>query len=81
MMTEEPPKYRQPNRGVDIDPAKLARLREDRGWTQGQLADAAGEGVSGNTINKIERGQRRPSPATAEKLAAALGVEVSDLRA
>lgn len=52
---------------------RLARLR--RGWTQAQLADAAGLRVE--TIARIERGHvARPAAETLEKLSAALSVTV-----
>ncbi|HYJ92320.1 MAG TPA: helix-turn-helix transcriptional regulator [Pyrinomonadaceae bacterium] len=41
-------------------------LREERGWTQGQLAAAVG--VSRQSINSIERGRYVPSLELALKL-------------
>jgi putative transcriptional regulator len=42
-------------------------LREERGWTQGQLAAAVG--VSRQSINSIERGRYVPSLELALKFA------------
>lgn len=42
-------------------------LREERGWTQGQLASAVG--VSRQSINSIERGRYVPSLELALKFA------------
>ena len=56
---------------------EVKRLREERDWSQAELAVYAGS--SQPTVNQIERGKRNPSTRTVEKLAAALGVEVSAL--
>lgn len=62
-------------------PEKLAntlrQARENRGWTQAQLAEAIG--VSRKTINTVENGVFVPSTIIALKLAAALGKPVEDL--
>jgi transcriptional regulator with XRE-family HTH domain len=55
---------------------ELTRIREERGLSQQRLADASG--VNKATINQIERGRRSPNLETLEKLAGALGVELSD---
>ena len=55
----------------------LRELREDRLWTQKDLADRAG--VSNKTIVGLERGGVRPHRETIRKLAAALGVSPRDL--
>ena len=56
---------------------KLYELRFERALTQGELAERAG--LHAVTISDIERGDRKASAKTTRKLAAALGVEVSDL--
>jgi transcriptional regulator with XRE-family HTH domain len=56
---------------------EIKRLREERGWTQAQLAVYAES--SQPTVNQVESGKRNPSTRTLEKLARALGVEVSVL--
>jgi transcriptional regulator with XRE-family HTH domain len=61
-------------------PLKLPRLRkvrEQRGWSQGVLAEKAD--VSRDSISNYETGQRDAYPATARKLADALGVSVAEL--
>jgi transcriptional regulator with XRE-family HTH domain len=60
---------------------KLPRLKEERelhGWSQKKLAEESG--VSRDSISNYETGQRDAWPATAKKLADALGVEIADLR-
>lgn len=53
----------------------IATLREQRGWTQGELA--ARVGVTQSTLSRIERGQASPDPYTFRKFAEVfdLGVE------
>ncbi len=57
--------------------ARLKRLRERRGLTQQQLADAVG--VARVTIGRVEIGSARPSLDLLERLARALRVKVSRL--
>ncbi len=45
----------------------LAELREDKGWSQGDLAEKLG--VSRQTINALERGKYDPSLPLAFKIA------------
>jgi transcriptional regulator with XRE-family HTH domain len=59
--------------------ARLRELRDEKGLSQKQLADAAG--VSQNGVSEWERGEREPSSLTVLKLAAALGVESSAFEA
>lgn len=56
---------------------EVKRLREERGWSQAQLAVYAGS--SQPTVNQVESGKRNPSTRTLQKLAGALGVETADL--
>lgn len=59
----------------------MPRLKEERelhGWSQKKLAEESG--VSRDSISNYETGQRDAWPATAKKLADALGVEIADLR-
>jgi transcriptional regulator with XRE-family HTH domain len=58
-------------------PARLRALREAAGWSQAELAQAAG--VSQQAVNTYERGERCPSWEAALRLAAALGVPVGAL--
>lgn len=55
----------------------MRELREQAVLSQSDLAEKAG--VSKTTIIKIEQGKISPHPTTIRKLAAALGVEASDL--
>jgi transcriptional regulator with XRE-family HTH domain len=58
--------------------AVVRRLREERGWTQGQLAYHAG--VDQSRVSKIESGAHRDTRlSTVTRLAAALGVGVDVL--
>lgn len=55
----------------------LRRLRRLKGWTQQQLAEAAG--VTLGTISDLERGAREPRPGTMARIAKALGVRIPDV--
>jgi transcriptional regulator with XRE-family HTH domain len=57
--------------------ARVKALRNGRGWTQAQLADAMR--VSDEWVRKIERGLNNPSFATIEALATALDVVPAEL--
>lgn len=57
----------------------LWRLREDRGWTQQQLAARAG--IKQPRIAEIESGNGNPTLLTLSRLAIALGVRVERLLA
>jgi putative transcriptional regulator len=46
---------------------RLAELREEQGWSQGDLAEKLG--VSRQTVNALERGKYDPSLPLAFKLA------------
>lgn len=56
---------------------QVRALRNERGLSQAQLAEAAG--TSEEWIRRIERGARSPSFDTLEALSAALGVTVARL--
>jgi len=57
--------------------ARLAQVRQARGMTQEQLAEASG--VHRVTIARIETGEVSPKAETLKRLADALGVLVDDL--
>ncbi len=57
---------------------QLRRLREQRGWTQAQLAERAG--VDRVSIARYETAARAPDFETACRLADALGVKLERLR-
>ena len=62
-----------------IDRKKLVKIREEKGYTQYELAKVAG--ISVVTLNKIETSdEAKPFNNTLKKIAAALGIEVEDLR-
>lgn len=52
----------------------MRTLRQERGWTQEDLADASG--LQPTYISDLERGARSPGLATQQCLAEALGVKV-----
>lgn len=56
---------------------RLRELRQERGWSQYELARRAG--VSQGTLSNIERGDTQPFPATQRALAEALGMEAREL--
>ena len=56
---------------------RLRELREAKGLTQAQLADAIG--MSRKTVNTVENGVFIPSTVVALKLAVALDCRVEDL--
>ena len=56
---------------------RLAELREERGWSQGELA--AQLGVSRQTINALERGKYDPSLPLAFKIARLFERAIEDI--
>jgi transcriptional regulator with XRE-family HTH domain len=56
---------------------RLRAVREERGLSQVRLAKLSG--VDASTINQAERGKRKPSLTTLERLAAALNTTVIEL--
>ncbi len=56
---------------------QVRRLRQQKGWTQAELAFHAGMGPT--AVNQIETGRREPSAGSLRKLADALGVSIPDL--
>jgi transcriptional regulator with XRE-family HTH domain len=55
----------------------LRQLREERGWSQEQLAEHAD--LNRSYLGEVERGCAVPSLLTVDKLAAALGISLSSL--
>jgi len=62
---------------VEVNVDKLRELRRLRVLTLRELEEKSG--ISYNTIWRLENGYREARPSTIRKLAAALGVEASDL--
>lgn len=54
--------------------AAVRTLRQERGWTQDDLADAAQ--LQPTYISDLERGARSPGLTTQQRIAQALGVKV-----
>jgi len=61
----------------NFDHEAMRRIRRAKRMTQKKLAPMCG--VSASHINQIERGAGNPSPETAQRIAAALGVPVDEL--
>lgn len=62
----------------EVNGRRVRLLREERGWSQGELARRAG--VSQGHLSNIERGVRRDTQiVTAARIAKALGVPTDDL--
>lgn len=57
----------------------IALLRESRGWTQSELADASG--ISQSSISEYELGKKTPHLANLDRLLGALGYERSAIDA
>jgi transcriptional regulator with XRE-family HTH domain len=57
---------------------ELRTRRQQRGFTQESLAEAAG--VSLNTIKNLEHGARQPRPSTLQLIAEALGCALDDVQ-
>ena len=62
---------------VEVNGQKLRRLRMQRLWLIGDLADKSG--VHRNIISKLEHGRGGAYPETIRKLAEALQVEPTEL--
>ena len=60
-----------------IDGEQVRSLRQEKGMSQRGLAEASG--VSKKTVTDVEAGKVHPQPATARKIAAALGVDSRSL--
>ncbi|HVB43269.1 MAG TPA: helix-turn-helix transcriptional regulator [Streptosporangiaceae bacterium] len=68
---------------------KLRALREERGWTQQDVADQVARmawlrrhervGVNADMVSKWERGQKRPTPLYRDMLAEVFSVDAHDL--
>lgn len=57
--------------------AAVRTLRTEKGWTQDELADAAGLHMT--YVSDLERGDRTPGLAIQQRLATALGVKIWQL--
>ena len=55
----------------------LPALREERDWSQGDLAEMLG--VSRQTVNALERGKYDPSLPLAFKIARLFGLQIEDI--
>jgi putative transcriptional regulator len=56
---------------------RLRELRDERGWSQGALAERAD--VSRQTINAIETGKYDPSLPLAFRLAGVFGLRIEEI--
>jgi transcriptional regulator with XRE-family HTH domain len=55
----------------------IRRARQERGWTQVELAEKAG--LSGNYVARLERGEVGPSLFVAQRLCEALDTDLDSL--
>ncbi len=60
-----------------VDGERLRELREDKMFSQTELAKMAG--ITQAAISGFERGERKAQPRSIRRLAAALGVEPREL--
>lgn len=60
-----------------FDGKKVERLRDEAGYTAASFA--AHLGVNGAYMRRLERNERKPSPAMRNRIADALGVNIRDL--
>ena len=65
------------NRFLEVDTAKLRRLRRLAALSQRELAQRAG--TTQETISRLERGHHHARGATLRRLAEVLGVEPKEL--
>ena len=65
------------NRFMEVDGARLRRLRRERALSQRDLSRMTG--IAFDTISRLETGKQRAQPRTIRKLAEALGVEPREL--
>jgi transcriptional regulator with XRE-family HTH domain len=65
------------DRYLEVDTAKLRRLRREAALSQQELADRAG--TTQETISRLERGHNAARGSTIRKLANALGVQPREL--
>lgn len=55
----------------DVEPAKLIKLRELKGWNRAELSEQTG--ISRDAIAKIEHGVEQPTAEALDELCAVLG--------
>lgn len=68
---------RQPHRVAETLGERIALLREERGWTQKQLAERAGVSVA--FLSEIENDKRNPSTEVLLRISEALGASLDYL--
>ncbi len=60
-----------------FDGRKVERLRDEAGYTAAQFATRIG--INGAYMRRLERNERKPSPAVRNLIARALGVSLAEL--
>lgn len=68
---------RRPGRSVPIDPVRLRRARQEKGWTIVELAERVKR--SSSLVSAAETGACKLSPETAREFARVLRVPLRDL--
>lgn len=67
--------YEEETRRLERQIARaVTRLRQEKGWSQAQLAEALG--TTQSVIARLESGTHRPSLATLQKVARVLGARL-----
>jgi len=60
---------------MTLDAKQITKARKKKGWTKAKLAREAD--MNPSTIGQIENGRIKPYPSQLEKIARALGIEMS----
>jgi transcriptional regulator with XRE-family HTH domain len=72
-----PAQPRQPGKGVPSFGTRLRRIREQKGWSQTELAEKSS--LTPAAVSQIEADDRQPSFKTLSSIASALGITVGYL--
>lgn len=80
MTASEVPRWLRGNPGWSLSPGAIRKRAARRDWTEDDLAAAVSRHwFSRDSVNKIERGERRPKAATLEAFCKVLGCRPADL--
>src|SRR5438045_9714800 len=58
---------------------KIRRFREEKGWSQEDLAERIGTSTTQRTISRWEQGISKPNPYYRQRLSEALGKSIEEL--
>ena len=62
---------------MDLDSARIKQLRQEKAWSQADLAFASS--LSRSFVSQVESKQRGISPFNANKIAVALGIPLAEI--